>query len=252
MSSVKTYQKEMRRFGYRATWEPNAPIRLGAVGKLHAGAFLPYTSLEKLGIDVETDVSTGEGTLKHNTEGGVNFTTKAAGELSESVQFIDDAKAGLVIEFTADRAVAFAANQTTNHQISNLEEVERKILGLYNEGKWKKDYVVVTNLITAESTTVFIGRSAGAKVELEAAADVNLAKIDLADAEGKLSLAGKKKLETEILGEKGLSPLYRVMGVNRGFLGLGAGRLDIKALEPGATETTLVEIPADDDEFDLH
>jgi len=250
-SPVKTYQKEMRKFGYRATWEPNAPLEIGAVGKLHAGAFIPYTSLEKLAIPIELLSSDGEGTLEHNTEGGVEFSTKLAGKISDVAEVLGDADAGIVIEFNKKNAVAFKANKTTNHQIKNLAEVEAAILKLYATGNWNKKYVVVTNIIKADSTTVFISRSAGSKIELKAEGNLSPGKIDIADVDAGLSIVGAKKMETKILGAKNIVPLYKVMGINTGFLGLGTPGLDIREVVVPEGKSALATIEPEDDEYNL-
>lgn len=250
-SPVKTYQRELKKFGYRATWEPNAPVRLGQVGRLHAGAFVPYTSLEELGIEMKTDSSDGKATLEHNTEGGVKISTKASGQLSpEAGAVLGDTEAGLVIEFTKDNAVAFKANDTTNHQIVNLAEVEKRILDLSNTGRWNKRYVVVTNLITAGSTSVFVSRSSGGKVVLKANGELAPGKVDIADAAANFELAGSNKMETTIVGEGDLGPLYRVMRLKTSFFNPGNGSLDIKGGGPESKEE-LTEVDINDDEYDL-
>ncbi|WP_020570290.1 hypothetical protein [Neolewinella persica] len=250
-SPVKTYQKEMKKFGYRATWEPNAPLEIGAVGKLHAGAFIPYTSLEKLAIPMETLSSEGEGTLEHNTEGGVKFSTKLAGKISDVAEVLGDADAGIIIEFTKENAVAFKANKTTNQQINNMAEVESAILKLYAKGKWNKDYVLVTNIIIADSTSVFISRTAGSKIELKAKGNLSPGKVDIADVDAGLTIVGDKKMETKILGAKNIVPLYKLMGVDAGFLGLGTPTMDIREVVVPEGKSALTTLEPEDDEYDL-
>jgi hypothetical protein len=189
--------------------------------------------------------------LEHNTEGGVEFSTKLAGKISDVAEVLGDADAGIVIEFNKKNAVAFKANKTTNHQIKNLAEVEAAILKLYATGNWNKKYVVVTNIIKADSTTVFISRSAGSKIELKAEGNLSPGKIDIADVDAGLSIVGAKKMETKILGAKNIVPLYKVMGINTGFLGLGTPGLDIREVVVPEGKSALATIEPEDDEYNL-
>lgn len=78
---MKKYLKELnKRFGYRPTWEPGKPLKLGDIGVLEKGVFSNRTSLDDLGIPLELRVANTATDIKYASEGGVNIQSKLSGE----------------------------------------------------------------------------------------------------------------------------------------------------------------------------
>lgn len=248
-SPVKTYQREMKDFGYRATWEPNLRLELGAYGMLHAGAFIQYGHLtEDFDIQIDRKSSPGGGSIEHSTEGAVTFTSKAAGETAGAAKELADVDAGIIIEFEKGKAVAFKANGTTNHSIRNMAQVERAVVELERAGTWNDKHVFISELIEADTTTVLISQSSGSKAEIKAEGSLNAGSVDIADAEAQLSLVSSSKLETKIVGAKSLTPLYKVMGLKKNWFGRVKEELVTRGDEP---EDALEERGITREEFEV-
>ena len=184
MANVKqTYKKQISStFNYRATWAPSRPIVLGQVGKLQDGNFIPYTTLTDLGMTIKESSKESTDTLDYSSEGGVSFDFKLAGNaVPPSASTLTKADAGIVVTFSKKNAVVFKIKGFSTSQITNLAEIEEKILNLKKNGKWKKGYVLISEVIEAKSASIIISKSKTASLEVKAAVNVGPKDLDIAN-----------------------------------------------------------------------
>ncbi len=249
---MKTYLQQLKnKFGYRATWEPNLPLKVGYVGKLHKGAFQRYTSLEEEGIPITIDSSSGDGTMSYSSEGGVSIMAKGAADVKPpQAAALGDAEAGFIVSFSSENAVVFKANNTTIHSIGNLKDVEKAVIEKANQRDWDPNYVIVTQVIEADSATVIISNAKDAKMEIKANGDLSAGDLDIANADAGLEVVAKRKIATEIIGRSGLQPLYKVMGIKKKFFGGTGDQLQPKHEGDLEGELLFEEMPFDDEEVD--
>ncbi|MDX1479858.1 MAG: hypothetical protein R3301_19240, partial [Saprospiraceae bacterium] len=86
----------------------------------------------------------------------------------------------------------------------------------FKDRNWKKDWVIVNEVVEAESGTVIISDSKDGKIEIKANAQVNtLSDDDLGNAELGLSVAFKKGVGYKVVGKRGMTPLFRCVGIKR-------------------------------------
>lgn len=81
--------------------------------------------------------------------------------------------------------------------------------------------------MVADSATILISNESNSKIELKANANVDAAKFDIADASFEFGAVVSKGMETQIEAQKGLTPLFKVMGTRTPFL----GKTSFKTLE---------------------
>ncbi len=247
----KNYLNQMKnKFGYRATWEPNRPMEIGAIGKFHRGIFVQYSTLNKKKIPMETQTSTGKNMLDFSTSEGVKITTKGEGDpVPANASRLADANAGFVIEFSKENSILFKALNTKNTKIVNIEELEEGILNLYKKGKWDKKYVVIAELIEAEATTAIISKSSNSRIELQAKADVGSEDLKITNASLELGMVAEKDIATKVIAETNASPLYLAMGLKPRLFGSDhSAKLGIKKLRE---ETDFQLDKIDFEEFEL-
>jgi hypothetical protein len=121
--------------------------------------------------------------------------------------------AGIIVEFSKEHSTLFKANNTTSPSIQDSIKLGDTILKLYKEGKWNKNWVIVTELVEAERATIIISNKSNSKIELKANANIDAPTFDIADAEFKFSTQFSSGLETKIVSAEGLTPLFKVMGM---------------------------------------
>lgn len=211
MKTVKKYTNELyKQFHYFATWLPGVPLELGAIGIFKNNEFTAVSSLKNEGIefDIEDDITKSD--LEHATNGAVTITTKLSGTLPAAGSVLADVDAGFTVEFSQQNAILFKANGTVIPRINDQIKLGKEIISRYQQDKWEKDWVVITELVKADSSTIIISSSNKGKVELKANANIKAAKLDIADAGLELGCPYSKDLSTKIITEKGLTPLFKI------------------------------------------
>lgn len=214
MNSSKKYTNELRKqFGYFATWLPGTPLKLGDVGVLRNNIFTKLTNLSELGVEFEIFEDKTPSDLEHTTKGAVSMSVKSAGAASlpgSSLQVMD---AGLTLEFSKENAIYFLAKGTTSPSIKDQIKLGQKIVKFFEDGKWDKDWAVITEVVNSKSATIIISSSSEGKIELKVNGDVEIGSIDLADSSIGFELVTSKSLSTKILAESKLTPLFKASQV---------------------------------------
>jgi hypothetical protein len=214
---TKDIHKHLR---YRATWLPGTPVALGDVGILDKGVLVPQTSLPRLGVDFEVQTDTvPDGTLDYQSANEVSIAIKAAGELNKRFNALAEADAGALVEFTDADSVLLQLRGVRVERVADQAALRRALLDAVvaadDQRRWDRDWVVVTDVVTAASATILIAGGRGSRIELKAAASV--APTSLADVDAGLTTVSESQVSTKIVAQNGLTPLYRGMRVRRNF-----------------------------------
>lgn len=218
-SAQRQYTNEMKRkFGYYATWNPGVPLQLGDIGIFKNNIFTKISDLESRGITFETREDQDRVDLEHNSQGSVTVTTKLAGTVAPQGSILADGDAGIVVEFGRENSTLFKANNTVSPSIKDTIKLGNQILDLFKQGKWNKDWAIITELVKAESARVIISNSSSSKIELKANANVDAPAFDIADASFEFSTLVSKGLETKIVASEGITPLFKSMGIKTRML----------------------------------
>jgi hypothetical protein len=214
MRTSKKYTKELKRqFGYLATWLPGTPLSLGDIGVLRNNEFTKISNLADLGITFEIELDSTKADIEHSSKGAVSISTKASGAIATQGSVLGEIDAGVTVVFSKESAILFKANGTTSPSIKDQIKLGKEILKLYKEGKWDKDWAVVTEKVDAESATILISSSKNGKIELKAKGEIETKNIDIADAELDFELSYSKDLSTKIFAEESLTPLFKASKV---------------------------------------
>ncbi|KMQ72534.1 hypothetical protein ACM44_00010 [Chryseobacterium koreense CCUG 49689] len=211
----KQYTDEMKRkFGYMATWLPGVPLKMGDIGVIRDNAFTRIAGLEdfNIGFDIREDETPED--LEYSSKGSVSVTTKLSGTITPPGSSLGNLDAGFIVEFSGANSILFKANKTKTNLIKNTIKLGDEVIKLYKEGKWNKKWVVITELVEAETATILISNTENAKIELKANANITLTKLDIADASLDLGYTHYKGLDTKVIAQSGLTPLFKVKGIH--------------------------------------
>lgn len=221
MKTSKNYTRELyKQFQYIPAWLPSTPYELGDIGLLRGKEFTKIGNLSdqkfKLKFDIEYDTTKSQ--IEHSSKGAVTISTKASGTTAPQGSTLGKIDAGITVEFSKENAILFKAKGILNHTIKDQIHLGDEILKLYAAGKWDKDYVIITELVVADSATILISSSKNGKIELKANGNAQAGSIDIADANFNFSSTFTKDLSTNIIADNGLTPLFKVAKVrNRIF-----------------------------------
>lgn len=87
----------------------------------------------------------------------------------------------------------------------------QKIIERYKAKQWERAWVVITELIQTGTTTIIMSNAANAKIELKGT--MALTSLNSPALTGELSLVNHQNIALRIIGEKGLTPLFKSMKI---------------------------------------
>jgi hypothetical protein len=205
---LQTYANEVsRHLDYLPTWPLDYKVKLGDVGILDGNVFKRTDTLEALGIQGFA-VRRGRGTqlLEFSSREGVEVTSTIGGESA-----IQGLGGEVEIKFSRDGAVFLQTGEHTIEQFESTDALGIEILKRYESGEWKRNRVVVTEVVKAAAAIVLVSGSgsASARFKLDASLPATQAL-----AGGKLSqlVSVTGSFTTKIVGEN-VSPLLRICGL---------------------------------------
>ncbi len=222
MKTSKKYTRELfRQFRYLAAWLPGTPFALGDIGILNGKQYTKIGNLgdEKYKIKFEIEEDTTPGDINHQSKGAVTVSAKISGAAKLTNSTLEELEAGFNVSFSKENAIFFKAKGTYNHSIKDQIKLGDQILQLYKDGKWDKDYVVITELVKADSSTILISSQKNSSIDIKANASLGNKTLDIADASLELGAKFSKGISTELICAAGLTPLFKVSKVKTRFLG---------------------------------
>ncbi len=226
------------KFGYRATWLPGTPLKLGDVGVINDHVFTRLAGLNDLGIQWKERSDPSAEDLFYQSTSGITMAFKLAGEPVPAGSGLLEAKAGVSITFERQAAVIFAAKGCRVPSIENQIAVGEEIKKLYKAGKWDRQYYVVTEVVNAETFTALVSESGGGKLELIAEGALPQGAVGLADLKANFHVARSQSMHTQTIAQEALTPLFRVRRLARPWyvlpLRFQASGVDPLALTPAA------------------
>ena len=213
-SAWDQYISEMRKqYDYFANWTPGYPLALGDVGVINHGIFRRITSLDRLGISFDVRDDPTPESQKYATAQGVSVAFKAAGRSPAAGSVLTEAEAGFTVEFSSKHATLYEAIGCTTPSIADLLALGEQVLRQYQAAQWNRAWAVIVELVSCESATILISSSSNSKLELTAKGKIASA-ISIADAKAELGVAMSRDMQTSIIAERGLHPLYRAVSVD--------------------------------------
>ena len=217
MSIERIYTDELaKEFGYYATWMPGVPVKLGQIGVLDKNVFTPVSSLENFKVRFGIMRDRTKNDFKYSSAGAVTISQKLSGEAAKGTK-LGKADAGIIIEFNKNNAIYFRAVGTSNDYIADKLTLGKTILDLYKKGEWKKEWVIITQIVDADKATILISKEKGAKMEFKAKADLKAAELDIANVDFSSENSFSTSLSFKIVAKAGINPLFKVMGIKDGW-----------------------------------
>jgi hypothetical protein len=211
-SPVRTYQTEMHRnLGFFATWLPGDPIEIGDAGVLAEGRFRRLSSLRDLGIPYSQNEVGNSQSVQYTSADG----TKIGSTTGATVKGI--AKAQIEIDFSADGAFVFHATGLRARRIRDLTSVGHDVVRAYRKQRWRKEWLLVETLHTADCATIILSQDKSAKLVLTAKADALVSTLSLADPSIGLQVSSSHGKLVHVVGAQGLRPLFSCVRIEASF-----------------------------------
>lgn len=218
-SLAERYVREMHSsLDYWATWAPGVEIKLGDCGRINDDwSFQPERNVKAFGIDFGVDAAPATAPWNHTSDKSmsVNFQFQAGAQV---IPQIPQGTAGIQIKFSRKNAIVFAAVGGRNSRIADIYELKRRVLDLARKGEFPDDFVVVTELVMAESATVLLSESDNAEFVASASADFKAGIVDIGNSSLNIATQFTSNVRTEIVAQNHVTPLFRAVKLHKGFL----------------------------------
>jgi len=202
--------------GYFSTWPPTATIILGNIGILEDGAFIHVGYFDKiLEVGDIRKIVTPNSDVMYSLLGSVAINQGRRGEDSSLLTESVTRTKFVTVEFGRANALVLRAAGCVEAHFSDFALLADAILACHSNGERKSNWVLVTHVVIADETTIFISRKAGGMLQLmigpDDVPDVSM----FADSD----VIAEKDIAFKVIASKGCTPLFRVAQVKRRFLG---------------------------------
>ncbi|MEG1556058.1 MAG: hypothetical protein RR356_04965, partial [Bacteroidales bacterium] len=137
----------------------------------------------------------------------INLDSKV--EVPANNKLIKDIAVKMTIHFNGKNEFLFEANGALHHSIKNFYNIGVKIKQLYTQGIWDKRWVVITDVVAADSSTILISKAKNATIELTPKLLIGTKQTELAHAHLTWESSHSKNLAVEIVAQEALTPLFR-------------------------------------------
>jgi len=156
----RNYATEVQRaFGVWAAWPPEDPLRIGTLGRLENGLFVPESSLDGRGMEIATQTSPGTSQRFYATEGKVSLSMTAGIESKGS-------GARATIAFASGSAIVVALSDCrTVRPVSPVALLDAMCTQAQTDS-FDQDWHVISSLTVASAGLIAMSKSSDATLEV--------------------------------------------------------------------------------------
>jgi len=226
-------QQVQKNLGYRATWEPHRPMKVGTYGKIHQGIFSAYGHIDDLNITHTVDKLKTSNQLTYKSEEKGSYTLKAKGEINPLFQNISTDEAGLLIIFKKDNSIVFKIQDITYFTLENKVEIAEKLHKLSLVNKWDASYLMITETLQSEKTSILLSKKKNSEVEIKYENDGNIGIIDI-DFFGEIIRS--KGMSLQFTTSSDSTPLFKLSRLKEAVLVPEKNRQVLEKPIPGLIE----------------
>lgn len=202
-----------------ANWEPGRPVKLGDFGVMRGGTFIYLGNIKgkelAISFSETQDSARDQKFFTSQDSMDVRFYAKGAVPINGVV----NAKATLEVNFLSQDAVFFNAAECEYLMIEDKVALGKTVMDKYANDVWKREWVVVTDLVKAGATTIAVSAGKSASIVFEAIGDTE--RINLADASVGLAIKSSSNVGYQVVAAQGLIPLIGLCGIQSTFLWWG-------------------------------
>jgi hypothetical protein len=208
------YMNELhKQFQFFATWTPDTPLNIGDIGQLKNNQFTYLSSLENEKIPFSVRKDPSKSGLNYTSSSNIKITTKLTGDAGIPSLKLSVADAGMTVEFGSQKGIVFQADGVEHQMINDVNKLDQAIKKKYSAKDWAEDWVVISDLMVADSGTVLISRGKNAAISLKAKA--NVPNLSLANINANFDVAYQAGMNTNIVCKSGLTPLFKLRGISK-------------------------------------
>jgi hypothetical protein len=201
--------KEMH---YLGSWPLAQEVSPGDIGVFEGRTLERQKTIAELGLEPVVHAGTALGPLGFLSGGRISLEggAEASAPLHPGLGVEADAR----VTFGSRNGVLLRAEGCREDQLDRLDLLRQEMLRLDAAGEWDPDWIVVTHVIHARRASALVAEERGASVALRLGGALALEPLELARAEGTLTLGAVRGSVFHQSAEE-VTPLYLALRVGR-------------------------------------
>lgn len=199
-----------KNLGYRATWEPHRPMKVGTFGKIHQGIFSAYGHIDDLDIVHTVDKLKTSNQLTYKSEDKGSYTLKVKGEINPLFQKISTDEAGLLIIFKKDNSIVFKIQDITYFTLQNKAEIAKTLNKLSLVNQWDASYLIITETLQSEKTSILLSKKKNSEVEIKYENGENQGLLNLANIDFFGEITRSQGMSLQFTSSSHSTPLFKL------------------------------------------
>jgi hypothetical protein len=222
----QVYAKDVHKnFGrFYAAWPPTDLMRVGDYGTLDSNGLFHYIGnvTDKFQLPIEP-VPVSQNARDHYEYSSKNAVNVKFNTRVEATAVNPAVKASLDLTFSRENAVHLNLDGCQIQRVNDMTELQDELARLKEEDKWHLHWVIVTEVVHSASALIVIsaGSKSELKIEAEAAATINLAKLNIGTD---LSIAHESQVGLKVITgvtrdrDSPIQPLFALHQLKRKLL----------------------------------
>lgn len=212
-----------KKTGYFAAWPINSTIKLGDYGKLNGKLFVKHGNIIDM-FHINVIEQPGIGTVKeYSFKEGKNVSMIANAGVSDG-----NISSSIEIKFEGECGVFFSIDGCSYSEVRNFQEVGERVIEQYISSNWDEDFVLVTDLVKADASTIVISNGDNAEIKLGFDTQ-GTSVIDSINSNSNISIMNQANIGLHLIAKDNLIPLIGLSNLKVSFIGKPEwGKYDIK------------------------
>src|SRR4029453_7898812 len=224
--------------------------------EVHKGVPQLVGTLADWGIEWKEETeSEPRGSWTAKSERGVGIATKFSGSTPDGLVLnnLAVADAGAVVTFTEKDSYVISMSNVTMQRMEKTHalgpQLRKQFFRLFDS--WDSGWLVVSEVLRAESATFLMSASSSSQVELKANGSVAPGGVTLADLAVGFTRVGDSSGSEDFVGQGQISPMFKAVKLKiAGMAPAGVRSIDVDPEQlPEEQRTVDAEALADDDPF---
>lgn len=194
----RIYRKYFRKnFNREPNFPPSSDLNLGDYGIIEAGNFKTLGNIKAdFGIDYTIGTDKVSSHESFNSDSSVKINVGANGDIGSKGRHLLDSQIEIV--FNSEKSMCFIADRVRHNKITNVNLIGKEIIKLYEKDQWNKDHLIITYLMEAGATKIFVSNSKDTNVILESKTGNSIGLTDV-DANVKIHTSSSSVYKNETL-----------------------------------------------------
>lgn len=226
-TAVEAFSKGIRKqFDRNPVWLPGTEMRIGDIGTIKDGEWQLKTSLAELETPITFKVRKDKVKTKSivvDSGTGVEATVNVTADADVlPLKGVASGNAGIGLSFSSAGQFSLRVYGVLTDVMENVARLESEMLNRFlgpdgGDLSWDRDWVVVTEVMTADRGVVAVSSKAGAEMTIDLGVDLGAANVRLGEVTADASVGYQSSMASAYLFTEPTAVMFRARRVKSGI-----------------------------------